>query len=107
MATLAHIGIFKELLQMSRKQNDCLKDGKLDEAVEILKEREPLIEKLKADNVKLSPEDKEAKGLIKEIVDSDERLTLLLIDRRNSTSENLKRRLEAKRVLDAYSGSIG
>ena len=106
MTTSAHIGIFKELLQMSKKQGDCLKDGKLDEAVKILKEREPLIEMLKADGVRLTPDDTEAKGLIKEIVDSDERLTLLLIERRNSTSENLKRRLEAKKVLDAYSGTM-
>lgn len=106
MTTSAHIGIFKELLELSRKQNDCLTDGKLDEAVEILKERESLIENLKADGVRLTPDDKEAKGLIKEIVDSDERLTLLLIERRNSTSENLKRRLKAKKVLDAYSGTM-
>ena len=106
MANSSHIGIFKELLQLSKKQGEFLADGKLDEAVSVLGEREALIEKLKADGVRLSSDDTEAKGLIKEIVDNDERLSLLLIERRNSTSENLKRRLEAKKVLDAYSGSM-
>lgn len=106
MTASAHIGIFKELLEMSRKQNVCFTDGKLDEAVEIIKVREALIEELKADGVRLSLDDTEAKGIIKQIVDSDEHLTLLLIEKRNSTSENLKRRLKAKKVLNAYSSTI-
>ena len=102
MASSAQIGIFKELLKMSRAQSDSISDGRIDDAVLVLEERETLIKRLKADNVKLDPDDDEARDIIREITENDKNIMLVITERRDSTVERLKKRSEAKKVISAY-----
>ncbi len=102
MAASAHIALFKELLKMSKAQSKCITDGRIDDAVKILEEREALIARLKDDNVRLDSSDGEAREIIKEITTNDEHIMLVLTEQRDSTAERLKKRIQAKKVISAY-----
>ena len=102
MAPSAHLEIFKELFEMSKLQAECISDGRIDDAVKILKGREVLITRLKDEGASLDCEDDEARGIIKEITSSDEHMMLVLTERRDSTTERIKKRIEAKKVISAY-----
>lgn len=102
MATLAHIGIFKELLEISKAQSECIADGRIQDAVKIIEAREALIERLKGDNIELAKDDNETRDIIKEITGNDDHMMLVLAERRESIIEKLKKRIEAKKVISAY-----
>ncbi|MBE9531839.1 MAG: flagellar protein FliT [Proteobacteria bacterium] len=102
MASSAHIGVFRELLEMSKAQSECIKDGRIDEAVKILEGREALISRLKDDDVKLSGDDDEVRDIIKEITKNDEHIMLVITERRDTTANMIKKRSEAKKVINAY-----
>lgn len=102
MASSAHIGIFKELFEMSKVQSECITDGRIEDAVKILKGREALIARLKDDDVRLDSGDNEARDIIKEITKNDEHMMLVLTERRDSTTERIKKRIKAKKVINAY-----
>jgi uncharacterized protein YjgD (DUF1641 family) len=102
MAESSHIETFKELLAMSKVQSECITDGRTEDAVKILKEREALIACLKDGDVKLDLGDNLSRDLIKEITQNDERMMLVLTERRDSIAEKLKKRIETKKVISAY-----
>ncbi len=92
----------EELLKMSRAQEQALTDGRVEDALSLMAEREELALAINKAELIVNPADTASLSLIERIMESDERVRLLSVDRMSAVSEKLAKRLRTRNVASAY-----